>query len=61
MSDLDPQQVASRVTGHFQTCFPPRSPVMRPVFPSKVVDEETYETQYGLRDPILDVFERFFE
>ncbi len=35
MSDLDPQQVASRATGHFHPCFPANRPVSRPVFPSK--------------------------
>jgi hypothetical protein len=35
LSDLDPQQVASRATGHFQPCFPARRPVSRPVFASK--------------------------
>ncbi len=35
MSDLDPQQVSSRATGHFQSCFPPRRPVSRPVFAFK--------------------------
>jgi hypothetical protein len=34
LSDLDPQQVASRATGHFQPCFPTRRPVTRPVFTS---------------------------
>ncbi len=35
MSDLDPQQVISRATGHFQPCFPASRPVNRPVFASK--------------------------
>jgi hypothetical protein len=34
---LDPQQVASRATGHFQPCFPASRPVSRPVFALKVV------------------------
>ena len=37
MSDLDPQQVASRATGHFQPCFLASRPVSRPVFASKLV------------------------
>jgi hypothetical protein len=32
---LDPQQVISRATGHFQPCFPASRPVIRPVFASK--------------------------
>ncbi len=36
MSDLDPQQVASRATGHFHPCFPANSPVIRSVFASKL-------------------------
>jgi hypothetical protein len=32
---LDPQQVISRATGHFQPCFPASRPVSRPVFASK--------------------------
>jgi hypothetical protein len=35
LSDLDPQQVASRATGHFQPCFPASRTVNRPVFASK--------------------------
>jgi hypothetical protein len=35
LSDLDPQQVVSRATGHFQPCFPASRPVSRPVFASK--------------------------
>ena len=35
MSNLDPQQVATRETGHFQSCFPDVSRVRRPVFPFK--------------------------
>jgi hypothetical protein len=35
LSDLDPQLVTNRETGYFQSCFPPRRPVRRPVFPSK--------------------------
>ncbi len=42
LSDLDPQQVARRVTGHFQPCFPVNRPVNRPVFPSKDQDEMRY-------------------
>ena len=37
MSDLEPQQVARRATGHFQPCFPANRPVDRPVFPSKLI------------------------
>jgi hypothetical protein len=33
---LDPQQVISRATGHFQPCFPASRPVSRPVFASKL-------------------------
>ncbi len=36
MSDLDPQQVPSRATGHFQPCFPTSRPVSRSVFVSKL-------------------------
>jgi hypothetical protein len=36
LSDLDPQEVTSRVTGHFQSCFPDSRPVSRPVFPAKL-------------------------
>jgi hypothetical protein len=36
---LDPQQVISRATGHFQPCFPASRPVSRPVFASKLASE----------------------
>jgi hypothetical protein len=35
LSDLDPQQVDIRETGHFQPCFPASRSVRRPVFTSK--------------------------
>jgi hypothetical protein len=35
LSDLDPEQVCDRATGHFQPCIPVNSPVNRPVFASK--------------------------
>jgi hypothetical protein len=38
LSDLDPQQVIIRETGHFQPCFPPSRPVNSPVFTSKILD-----------------------
>jgi hypothetical protein len=41
LSDLDQQQVASRATGYFQSCFPSSGPVSRPIFPSKMMT--TYE------------------
>ena len=34
LSDLDPQQVDIRETGHFQTCFPGNRSVSRSDFPS---------------------------
>ena len=45
LSDLDPQQVAIRETGHFQPCFPDSSPVSRPVFPSKVEGRHSLRVQ----------------
>jgi hypothetical protein len=51
LSDLDPQQVDIRVTGHFQSCFPSRRPVRRPVFPFKVGVMKDYNLKLrNLRD-----------
>ncbi len=48
MSDLDPQQVARRATGHFQPCFPSSRSVNKTVFASKVLRESLDDAMYHL-------------
>jgi hypothetical protein len=45
LSDLDPQQVTNRVTGHFQSCFPVIRSVTRPVFESKNPTNDSPKTK----------------
>ncbi len=40
LSDLDPQQVSRRATGHFHPCFPVNRPVRRSVFSSNLSPDE---------------------
>ncbi len=42
LSDLDPQQVAGRVIGHFQSCFPSIRSVYSPVFAFKVFPSKIF-------------------
>jgi hypothetical protein len=52
---LDPQQVISRATGHFQPCFPASRPVSRPVFASKFnLGEIRWDDQEGGTDDMKD-------
>ena len=59
MSDLDPQKVASRVTGHFQPLFPATRPVNRPVFASKVLYTGLYGGLEHLKIETRLIDERF--
>jgi hypothetical protein len=43
LSDLDPQQVACRVIGYFQSCFPPSRTVSRSVFPSRITEKSVVD------------------